>query len=185
VQLLLAAEQSIRAMMKDDHAMIEREKNNPWQHDVLKPKLVNFGDMSYTERGKLAPQGLRLMGYPAMVKPGKGPDGQLYSKHPDVLAVQANVDRTAEAVAWKHRDEIHERYQAASSAYVQAENAEQPDAATIAKLKAEYESLEAVFEAATAECDRLSKDWTAASRIVIDEDGNRIGGDDRGPHLAE
>jgi hypothetical protein len=175
---LLDAESCIRAMMNDDLDRVLKERNNPWVAQTPKPKLLDFSGLDSNTNIKLGLLFSRMLGMHAAIKPG-------FHNHPDVLAAHANVERTAEYVAKKRREAIEPRYRQANTTYVQAVNEFGDDDDRTRKALAEVQALQVECEAAQAECDRLSKDWSAASKIVIDEDGNPIGGDDVGPHLAE
>jgi hypothetical protein len=179
-KMLLAAEKQIRAMMAEDLAAMNAEKNNPWVQKTTKPKLVDFSEIDSHTLAQLGLPGLRVQGLRAMVKPG-------FMDHPDVKKAMdvATLERTAERVAHKRLEEIEPRYRELNTAYVNSVNTVGEDDPQTKQLAADLEAVQSEYAAADAECKRLANDWEAASKIVTDDDGEPAEGETSGPRLAQ
>ena len=161
-QSLLKAKQAIEAMMRDDFAAFDAQRNSPWHPVATAPdsKCVDWSKVNGQELYALGLEMDRPLGMPASPKQG-------FHEHPDVVSAWADSHRTAEYVAFMEEQRAKRAWEAATHIYVEAANPG-GDEATVRKSKDGEVAAGKAHAAAKQDYDRLRKNPAKGLKIVPD-----------------
>lgn len=144
-----------------------REQNDPWAKTGKLAKLVKNEEYKGADLMTLGLTLDRMLGVPAPVKAGKGPDGEYYSDHPEVKDAMVNAHRTAEWVVELEVKKLRHEWQRASSTWVKVVNAE-PDGAQTKQLKKVEAEAQRAYQKAEKQFNALRENPKKGLKIVRD-----------------